>query len=202
MRRRARRCGLLFETQPKARELAARSRAILWCFRRSSRPGSIVGGPSGNGVLRVGGKASGITACRRRRWLQAGGQQFSHALFFMNDAALRYLEQSDRWAIGSGPSVVVVDQGAAASLTSTTLTQDVYAVPFGQKGLMAGIGLEGSKITRIQSGSVEWGREVGGLDAVIGCASRPAISRGGAGGLSRLRSCRRARWGCRCRSRW
>ena len=70
----------------------------------------------------------------------------------MNDAALRYLEQSDGWAIGSGPSVVVVDQGAAASLTSTTLTQDVYAVPFGQKGLMAGIGLEGSKITRIHPG--------------------------------------------------
>ena len=67
----------------------------------------------------------------------------------MNDAALKYLESSDGWAIGSGPSVVVVDKGAAASLTSTTLSQDVYAIPFGQQGLMAGIGLEGSKITRI-----------------------------------------------------
>ena len=48
---------------------------------------------------------------------------------------------------------VVVDKGAAASLTSTSITQDVYAVPFGQRGLMAGIGLEGSKITHIHPGS-------------------------------------------------
>ncbi len=74
---------------------------------------------------------------------------FSYALFFMNDAALDYLNKSDGWAIGTGPSVVVVDQSLAASLTSTTLSQDVYAVPFGQKGLMAGIGIEGSKVTHI-----------------------------------------------------
>jgi hypothetical protein len=42
-----------------------------------------------------------------------------------------------------------MDKGAAASLTSTTVTQDVVAIPFGQKGLMAGLGLEGSKITSI-----------------------------------------------------
>jgi len=35
------------------------------------------------------------------------------------------------------------------SNTSTTLSQDVYAFPFGGKGLMAGLGLEGSKITPI-----------------------------------------------------
>jgi len=67
----------------------------------------------------------------------------------MNDAALTYLNKSDGWAIRSGPSVVVVDKGAAKSTTSTTVAKDVYAFPFGQKGLMAGLGLEGSKITRI-----------------------------------------------------
>jgi lipid-binding SYLF domain-containing protein len=68
----------------------------------------------------------------------------------MNDSAVRYLDRSDGWAIGSGPSVVVIDQGKAMSTTSTTLAKDVYAFPFGQKGLMAGLGLEGSKITRIR----------------------------------------------------
>jgi len=68
----------------------------------------------------------------------------------MNDSAIRYLEKSDGWAIGSGPSVVVIDKGAAKSTTSTTLAKDVYAFPFGQKGLMAGLGLEGSKISRIK----------------------------------------------------
>ena len=47
---------------------------------------------------------------------------------------------------------MVLDKGKAASLTSTTVTEDVYAVPFGQSGLMAGLGLEGSKITQITPG--------------------------------------------------
>ncbi len=78
-----------------------------------------------------------------------GAQTFSYALFFMTDSSLNYLEKSDGWSVGSGPSVVVLNKGAAASMTSTTLPQDVYAVPFGQKGLMAGVGIEGSKITRV-----------------------------------------------------
>ena len=45
--------------------------------------------------------------------------------------------------------MVVVDQGLAKRFSSTTLTQDVYAVIFGQKGVMAGLGIEGSKITKI-----------------------------------------------------
>nr|WP_244169079.1 hypothetical protein [Achromobacter insolitus] len=63
---------------------------------------------------------------------------------------MRYLDQSDGWSLGAGPSLVVVDDSYAASITTTTLSQDVYAVPFGGQGLMAGMGLEGSKITRTQ----------------------------------------------------
>jgi lipid-binding SYLF domain-containing protein len=37
----------------------------------------------------------------------------------------------------------------AKSLTTTTLQKDIYAFFFRQKGLMAGLGLQGSKITRI-----------------------------------------------------
>lgn len=64
-------------------------------------------------------------------------QSFGYALFFMTESALRYLSNSDGWAIGSGPSVVVLDKGTAASMTSTTLSQDVYAIPFAQHGVMA-----------------------------------------------------------------
>ena len=70
----------------------------------------------------------------------------------MTDSSLDYLAKSDGWEIGSGPSLVVVDEGFAKSMTSTTLTQDVYAFIFDQKGLMAGIGIQGSKITRIHPG--------------------------------------------------
>ena len=143
---------LLYSTQPKARDLARRAKAIL-VFPKIIKAGLIIGGQSGNGALRIGGATVGYYNISAASFgLQAGGQRFSYALFFMNGAALRYLQNSNGWAIGSGPSVVVVDKGAAASLTSTTLTQDVYAIPFGQKGLMAGIGLEGSKITQIHPG--------------------------------------------------
>jgi lipid-binding SYLF domain-containing protein len=81
--------------------------------------------------------------------LQAGAQWFGYALFFMNAEALRHLDDSKGFEVGVGPSFVVVDAGMAKNFTSTTLTQDVYAIIFGQKGIMAGIGIEGSKITKI-----------------------------------------------------
>ena len=81
--------------------------------------------------------------------MQAGVQSFSYALFFMDDASLNYLDRSGGWEIGVGPSIVVVDEGVARSLTSTTVQKGVYAYIFSQKGLMAGLGLQGSKITRI-----------------------------------------------------
>jgi sulfatase maturation enzyme AslB (radical SAM superfamily) len=81
--------------------------------------------------------------------LQAGVQAFGYAMFLMTDAALDYLDRSDGWEVGVGPSVVIVDSGMARTLTTTTLQKDVYAFVFDQRGLMAGAGLQGSKITRI-----------------------------------------------------
>jgi lipid-binding SYLF domain-containing protein len=76
-------------------------------------------------------------------------QSFGYAMFLMTDKALQYLDRSDGWELGVGPSIVVVDLGKANSLTTTTLKDDVYAFIFDQKGLMAGLGLQGSKITKL-----------------------------------------------------
>ena len=81
--------------------------------------------------------------------LQAGAQTFSEAMFLMNRDALDYLDSSSGWSIGAGPSVVVVDSGMAKDFSSTTLRSDVYAFVYGQAGLMAGIGVQGQKITRV-----------------------------------------------------
>ena len=143
----------LYATQPKTRPLATSAKGIL-IFPKIIKAGLIIGGQSGDGVLWVNGHATGYYNISAASFgLQAGAQTFSYVLFFMTDAALKYLHDSDGWAIGTGPSVVVVDKGAAASLTSTTVTQDVYAFPFGARGLMAGLGLEGSKITHIHPGA-------------------------------------------------
>ena len=70
-------------------------------------------------------------------------------MFFMNEGALQALNATEGFQVGVGPSVVVLDDGMARSVTSNTLTQDVYAFVFGQQGLMAGVGLEGTKITKL-----------------------------------------------------
>ena len=74
---------------------------------------------------------------------------FGYAMFLMTPAAVEYLDKSDGWEIGVGPSIVVLDEGAAKTLTTTTMQSDVYAFIFDQRGLMAGAGLQGSKISRV-----------------------------------------------------
>jgi lipid-binding SYLF domain-containing protein len=140
----------LYAQSERARRYSRDARAIL-VFPKIVKAGFMIGGQGGEGVLFVRGQPAGYYKIGAASFgFQAGGQSFSYALFLMNDSALRYLHKSGGWAIGSGPSVVVVDKGAAMSTTSTTLAKDVYAFPFGQKGLMAGLGLEGSKITPIR----------------------------------------------------
>jgi lipid-binding SYLF domain-containing protein len=110
----------------------------------------IIGGQYGEGALRVDGKTVGFyNSVAASYGLQAGVQSFGYALFFMTDKALDYLKKSEGWEIGVGPSVVIVDEGVARSLTTTTAKSDIYAFFFDQKGLMAGLGLQGSKITKV-----------------------------------------------------
>jgi lipid-binding SYLF domain-containing protein len=140
----------LYAEAPAAKDLSTRATAIL-VFPRITKAGFLFGGAYGEGVLRKDGvDVANYNSVAASYGLQAGVQSFGYALFFMNDQALSYLDNSAGWEIGSGPSVVVVDKGAAKKLSSTTLTQDVYAFIFGQKGLMAGLGLEGTKISRIR----------------------------------------------------
>jgi lipid-binding SYLF domain-containing protein len=132
-----------------ARQLNGKAVAVL-VFPRIVKAGFLFGGAYGEGVLLQGGKTVGYyNSASASYGLQAGVQAFSYALFFMNAGALNYLNQSQGFEIGVGPSVVVVDQGMARRFSSTTITQDVYAFIFGQRGLMAGVGIEGSKITKI-----------------------------------------------------
>ena len=140
----------LYLQSSKAGRIGRSAYGIL-VFPKIVKAGFVIGGQGGEGVLFIGGRPTGYYKIGAMSvGLQAGGQSFSYALFLMNDKAVAYLNRHDGWSIGSGPSVVVIDKGAAMSTTTTTLKDDVYAFPFGQKGLMAGIGLEGSKITPIR----------------------------------------------------
>lgn len=139
----------LYETTPAAKIIQEKARGIL-VFPDVVKGGFIFGAQYGKGALRIGEETVGYyNNIAASYGLQAGVQGFGYALFFMNEDSLSYLEKSSGWEIGVGPTIVVVDMGVAKTLTTSTLRDDVYAFIFDQRGLMAGLGIQGSKITKI-----------------------------------------------------
>jgi lipid-binding SYLF domain-containing protein len=111
----------LYESAPAAKELSKVAKGIL-VFPNIIKGGMIIGGQYGEGAHRVGGKTSA----------------------YYSSVAASYGLQ-----VGVHTFVVVADQGMASSLTTTTAKDDIYVFFFGQKGLMLGLGLQGTKISRI-----------------------------------------------------
>ena len=139
----------LHASVPETRQLANRAKAVL-VFPNILKAGFLFGAQYGEGALRVRGKTAGYYNTAAASYgLQAGVQAFGYALFFMSDSARDYLSKSGGFELGTGPSIVVLDAGTARALTSTTMQNDIYAVFFDQRGLMAGLGLQGSKISRM-----------------------------------------------------
>jgi lipid-binding SYLF domain-containing protein len=139
----------LYSKYTTAKVLAKDAKGIL-VFPDIVKGGFIVGGLYGEGALRKGSKTAGYyNTVAGSFGLQAGLQKYGYALFFMTDSALRYLDKSDGWELGVGPSIVIIDTGKAGSFSTTTAKADIYAFFFDQKGLMAGLGLQGSKITKL-----------------------------------------------------
>lgn len=139
----------LYASVPAAKALGASAHAIL-VFPKVTKAGLGVGGQFGEGALLQKGKAVAYyNTGGASIGLQAGAQQYGYAMFFMNAKALAQLDKAGGFEVGVGPSVVVVDEGAAKTMTTTTAKDDIYAFVFGQKGLMAGIGIQGNKITKI-----------------------------------------------------
>jgi len=140
---------LLKQNSEGARRLAGDAAAIL-VFPKIVKGGLIIGGQYGEGTLFKGEAKAGFYSTAAASFgLQAGLQTFGYAVFFLDDKALNYLDNSDGWEIGTAPNVVVVDEGAGASLTTTSAKENIYVFFFDQKGLMAGLTIEGTKITQI-----------------------------------------------------
>lgn len=141
----------LYAQNPTARALGHRAKGVL-VFPSVVKGGLMVGAQAGNGaMIRDTGEISGFYQTAGASYgLQAGVQQFGYALFLMDQEAYRNLGKAGGWDVGSNPSLVVVDKGMATSLTTTTMDRGTYAFFFNQRGLMGGLGLQGTKITRIK----------------------------------------------------
>ncbi|NIO09004.1 MAG: twin-arginine translocation pathway signal protein [Deltaproteobacteria bacterium] len=146
----------LYETTPGAKLLGDKAKGIM-VFPKMVKLGVLAGAQVGDGALLQDGKFTGYYRSVGASFgFQMGLQAFDYVLMFMDDKSLDYLNRSRGWELGSGPGVVVLNKGIAGSATTTTLRKGVYAFIFDQQGAMAGIELQGTKISRLKSKPKPW----------------------------------------------
>ena len=134
---------------PLAKSLQPKATAIL-VFPSVKKAGLGIGGQYGEGTLLKGDKAAAFyKTTGASMGLQAGAQQYGYALFLMNQGAVAQLDVAKGFEVGVGPSYVLIDEGKGKSTTTTTIDKDIYAFIFSQGGLMAGLGIQGNKVTKI-----------------------------------------------------
>ena len=142
---------MLIKNNTLAGDLANKAKAIL-IFPNIVKAGVVFGGAYGEGVLKQGNKIdsyyNSVTASFG--W-QIGAQSYGYVVFLMNDKALKYIHKTHGWEIGVGPTVVVVNEGVAKNLSTSSLKDDAYAFIFDQQGLMASLSIEGTKISHIKN---------------------------------------------------
>jgi lipid-binding SYLF domain-containing protein len=140
----------LYKTNSFAETLSRSAKAVL-VFPNIVKAGLVFGGSYGEGELLRGSKVEGYYNSVTGSWgLQAGAQSYGYVMFLMTEKAVKYVRETKGWEIGVGPTVVLVDEGLAKNLSSSTLKDDAYAFVFDQQGLMAGVSIEGTKISLIK----------------------------------------------------
>lgn len=132
-----------------ARAISDRALAVL-VFPDIVKAGFGFGGQYGEGALRRGGVTVGYYNLASASFgLQVGAQAFTQVMYFMTEDALAYLDRVNGFEIGADANVAVVNEGLDVGASSTTIQDPIVAFVVGQRGLMAGVTVEGSKITRI-----------------------------------------------------
>jgi len=113
--------------------------------------GLIVGGEYGEGALRIGGKTVHYyNFVVGSLGYQIGAQQKDIILVFMDEEALKKFRNSENWQAGVDGTITLVNVGAEGSMDTTKFKQPIIGFVFGQKGLMAGATIEGSKFTKLK----------------------------------------------------
>ncbi len=140
----------LYKTNPAAEAISKKAKAIL-VFPNIVKAGLVFGGSYGEGVLMKGGQVTEYFNSVSASWgWQAGAESYAYVVFLMNDKAVQYLDKTKGWEFGVGPTVVVVNEGVAKNLSTSTMKDDAYAFISDQQGLMASLSIEGTKISRIK----------------------------------------------------
>jgi lipid-binding SYLF domain-containing protein len=139
----------LYENVDGSRDLVAKARGVL-VFPSVISAGFWFGGQYGEGALRVGGRTTGYYSTVAGSFgLQIGVQSKALVFLFMTQDALDNFLHSQGWAAGADATVAVLKVGANGAVDTSTATSPVEAFVLTNGGLMAGISLEGTKVSRL-----------------------------------------------------
>jgi lipid-binding SYLF domain-containing protein len=139
----------LYRQAPGSEQLVRQAKGVL-VFPSVLEAGFVFGAWRGDGALRVNGKTVSFHRTTGGSFgLQAGAQSTAVFLLFMTDDALRSFQASRGWTAGVDASVTMINVGASAQVTSATVQQPVIGYVLSNTGLMAGVTVDGSRITRL-----------------------------------------------------
>jgi lipid-binding SYLF domain-containing protein len=141
----------LYQKVPAARDLASHSAGVL-VFPSITQAGLGIGGQYGQGVLFENGNSTGYyNITGGSLGLQIGAQSFSQAYFFTTPEALKTFHDTKGFQVGAGMDFAVANVGASGQISTSSLQKPLVIFVWGQQGLMAGIKVEGQKITKLES---------------------------------------------------
>ncbi len=135
---------------PGSASIVADAKGIL-VFAGVIKAGFVIAGEGGEGALRIGGKTEGYYSIFSGSvGFQAGGQKRDIIMVFLDAGALKKFQASDGWKAGADGTITLIDTGASGTIDTATLKKPIVGSIVGQKGLMAGVSLDGSKITKLE----------------------------------------------------
>lgn len=135
---------------PGGAEFLSKASGVL-VFPDVIKAGLVVGGEYGAGALRIGGKTVQYYNIASASFgFQIGAQQYAIVMVFLNNEALQKFRDSKGWEAGVDGSVAIAEWGAGEDINTQNFKDPIVGFVFSNKGLMAGISIEGSKITEIE----------------------------------------------------
>jgi lipid-binding SYLF domain-containing protein len=134
---------------PENRVLGDKAAGVL-VFPRVTKGGVGIAGEFGDGVLQVNGKTVGYYRVGAASvGLTLGLAKHSEIIMFMTQDSLNKFTSSDGWSIGADAGITVVSGGASGTYDTQTQQKPILGFVFAEKGLIADLSFEGSKISKI-----------------------------------------------------
>ena len=117
---------------------------------RMWKAGVLIGFEFGEGALIVDGiKVQYYKALTTSLGIQVGVGSKDLIILFFDDTAMDNFLYSSGWEVGVDGAVALGTIGAAGASDTITIKDPIIGFVFGQKGLLAGVSIEGTKFTKI-----------------------------------------------------